>query len=140
VVGGVAALLHGAPVNTFDLDVVHSTDASNVSRLLKALDELDAIYRAQPERNLRPGASHLESAGRQLLLTRVGPLDLLGSIGNRRDYDALLENAVEMELAAGLRVRVLDLPTLIAVKEEVDGEKGLAILPVLRTTLAESKR
>ena len=86
IVGGVAAVLQGAPINTFDLDIVHSTDPANVSRVLAALDEFDAIYRAQPDLRLRPTASHLSSAGHQLLLTRLGPLDLLGSIGNGRTY------------------------------------------------------
>ncbi len=35
---------------------------------------------------------------------------------------------------------VLDLETLIAVKEEVGGEKDRAMLPVLRRTLEESRR
>jgi hypothetical protein len=36
VVGGVAAVLRGAPVSTFDLDVVHSTAPENIGRLLAA--------------------------------------------------------------------------------------------------------
>jgi hypothetical protein len=35
---------------------------------------------------------------------------------------------------------VLDLETLIAVKEELGGEKDLAMLPILRRTLEESRR
>ena len=42
VVGGVAAVLNGAPVDTFDVDVVHARDAPNVARLLPLLDSLDA--------------------------------------------------------------------------------------------------
>jgi hypothetical protein len=45
VVGGVAAVLLGAPVTTFDLDVVHRRDAANVERLQKVLAEIDAHYR-----------------------------------------------------------------------------------------------
>jgi hypothetical protein len=37
-------------------------------------------------------------------------------------------------------VTVLDLPTQIAIKEEVGGEKDLAVLPVLRATLEEMRR
>ncbi len=33
VVGGVCAVLHGAPVTTFDLDVVHNRDDANLTRL-----------------------------------------------------------------------------------------------------------
>ena len=36
-VGGLAAVLHGAPVNTFDIDVVHARDAANVARLQPVL-------------------------------------------------------------------------------------------------------
>jgi hypothetical protein len=64
VVGGLAAVLNGAPVNTFDLDIVHARNDRNVSRLTSVLAELDAFYRIQPERRLRPGASHLLSAGK----------------------------------------------------------------------------
>jgi hypothetical protein len=76
IVGGVSAVLHGAPVTTFDLGVVHARDPENVTRLLSTLEELQAVYRVQPERQLRPG--------HQLLLTRFGPLDVLGLIGKSR--------------------------------------------------------
>ncbi|MFQ5965724.1 MAG: hypothetical protein ACE5KZ_15735 [Candidatus Scalinduaceae bacterium] len=45
VVGGVCAVLHGAPVTTFDLDLVHSRDPDNLSHLMSALNALDAYYR-----------------------------------------------------------------------------------------------
>src|SRR5882672_5233809 len=45
VVGGVAAVLGGAPISTFDLDIVHDRSPANVVRLLGALAELDARYR-----------------------------------------------------------------------------------------------
>lgn len=90
IVGGVTAVLQGAPISMLVVEVVHSTDPANISRVLAALEELDAIYRAQPELRLRPNASHLSSAGHQLLITRLGPLDVLGSIGNGRTYPDLL--------------------------------------------------
>jgi hypothetical protein len=140
VVGGVAAVLEGTPISTFDLDVVHSREPSNIARLLIALEALDAIYRTQPERKLRPTASHLASPGHQTLTTRFGSLDVLGSIGLSHDYNGLLPHTVELEVADGLRVRVLDLETLIAIKEEVGAEKDLAVLPVLRRTLEQKRR
>jgi hypothetical protein len=45
-----------------------------------------------------------------------------------------------LELVEGLVVRVLDLPTLIELKEHADRPKDLAVLPVLRATLAETRR
>ena len=40
-----------------------------------------------------------------------------------------------METGGGVQVRVLDLATIIALKEELGGEKDRAVLPVLRRTL-----
>ena len=45
------------------------------------------MYRAQPERQLRPGETHLASAGHQLLSTKFGPLDVLGMIGKSLTWD-----------------------------------------------------
>jgi hypothetical protein len=115
--------------------VVHSRKSENVARLLSALEELDAVYRAQPERQLRPGETHLASAGHQLLLTKFGPLDVLGMIGKSRTWDDLLGGTRTMEMEPGMVVRVLDLETLIAVKEELGFPKDTAMLPLLRQAL-----
>ena len=140
VVGGVGAVLQGAPISTFDLDLVHSRKADNVARLLDALDEIDAYYRIQPERKQKPLASHLSSPGHQLLMTRFGPLDLLGSIGHSHRYEDLLPECIEMEVGEGVRIRVLNLETLIAVKGETARDRDVAVLPILRRTLEEQRR
>jgi len=92
-------VLQGAAINTlFDVEVVHSTDLENVDRLLAALESLDAFYRTQPERRLRPSASHLATRGRQTLMTKFGALDVLGHIGRGRTYADLIGHTVEMEI------------------------------------------
>jgi len=138
VVGGVAAVLEGVPANTFDVDVVHCTSAENVARLMAALQEMQACYRYRPE--LRPNESHLSTMGHQLLQTRDCPLDVLGAIGKGRSYRDLLPHSHPVKLSDTLTVPVLDLETQIAVKEELAGPKDLAVLPVLRATLAEIRR
>jgi len=45
VVGGVAAVLHGAPTTTRDLDIVHRRTPENIERLLAVLGALDATVR-----------------------------------------------------------------------------------------------
>ena len=140
IVGGLAAVLNGAPVNTLDLDIVPARDEANVARLLRVLDALDAIYRMQPERRLRPDASHLSSPGHHNLITNCGPLDVLGTIGGGLGYEDLLPHTVEMETGGGVRVRVLNLATIVALKEELLGEKDLAVLPILRRTLEQKLR
>jgi hypothetical protein len=83
VVGGVAAVLNGAPISTLDLDIVHARSEENLDRLLAALTELDARYRDLTGRVLRPERSALAGDGHHLLITSYGPLDVLGQIFRR---------------------------------------------------------
>jgi predicted nucleotidyltransferase len=139
-VGGLAAVANGAPLQTYDVDIVYLREPANIDRILRVLQSLDAVFRIQPERRLRPNESHL-AAGRHLnLLTSYGPLDVLGTIGRDLGYQELLPHSNEVEVADGIRVRVLDLETIISTKEYVGGEKDLAALPILRRTLAESRK
>jgi predicted nucleotidyltransferase len=135
VVGGLAAVLNGAPVQTYDIDLVYSREQANLDRLLNFLREIDAIFRVQPERRLRPAASHLAGGGHLNLLTRYGPVDLLATIGDNLGYSDLLPLSNEMEIGEGIRVRVLNLETLISIKEQLASDKDLAVLPILRQTL-----
>ncbi len=137
VVGMAAGVLRGAPVTTIDVDIVHLRQPDNVSRLLSVLGQLDAVYRHDPRR-LRPNESHLTGPGHHLLTTIYGDLDCLGTIGDGESYDDLCARSPDLELRPGLIIRVLDLPTLIALKEKAARPKDLAVLPVLRATLAET--
>jgi len=140
VVGGGAAVLNGAPVNTFDLDIVHARNEYNVAKLLSVLDRIDAIYRMRPGRQLKPNASHLSSPVHQNLITSCGPFDVLERIGRGLGYEELLPRSIEMDTGGGVRVRVLNLETIVTLKEELAGEKDLAVLPVLRRTLEQKQR
>jgi predicted nucleotidyltransferase len=140
VVGGVCAVLHGAPISTFDLDLVHSRMPSNIERLMTALESLDAHYRGRGRQKVRPGVSHLSSPGHQLLMTEAGPLDLLGVIGKSHGYDELLAHTIEMEIGSGLTIHLLDLQTLIKIKKETARDKDKAVLAILRRTLEEKSK
>lgn len=122
VVGGICAVLHGAPLTTFDLDLVHSRSPDNLDRLISALKELDAHYRGRGDERLTPEVAHLSSPGHQLLMTKFGPLDLLGTIGMGHTYNDLLKHSVELEVST-MRLCALDLETLIEVKKETISEK-----------------
>ena len=139
-VGGVAAVLNGAPVQTYDIDLVYARNPANVERLLGVLASLDAVFRLQPERRLRPSASHLLGSGHLNLLTRSGPLDLLATIGSNLSYEDLLPHSSEMDIGAGTRILVLNLEMIIEIKEQLAGEKDIAVLPILRQTLNESRK
>ena len=59
VVGGLAAVLNGAPIQTFHIDLVCSLEPANIDRILAVLQFLDAVFRIQPERRLHPTKGHL---------------------------------------------------------------------------------
>jgi hypothetical protein len=139
IVGGVAAVLNGAPISTFDLDIVHSRAPENVERLMTALGELQAHYRDQTGRHLPPDAMLLAGEGHNLMSTRCGPLDLLGTIGRGETFESLLSESVEQSLGTST-IRVLSLPSLIRLKEQLARDKDQAMLSILRRTLAEKDR
>jgi hypothetical protein len=139
VVGGVAAVLAGAPISTFDLDIVPARNPDNLVRLVAALSEIDARYRDLTGRDLRPDAAGLAGPGHHLLLTTCGPIDVLGTIGQGDGYDQLLADVVERQIGEH-RVRTLGLASLIRTKEAAGRAKDLAVLAILRRTLEESTK
>jgi hypothetical protein len=140
VVGGLAAVLNGAPVQTYDVDLVYSRTTENIGRLILVLESIGAIFRIRPARRLKPTASHLSGNGHLNLITRFGPLDLLATIGEDLAYEDLLPHSSPIKVAADVQISVLHLETLINIKEQLGGEKDLAVLPLLRQTLKESVR
>ncbi len=136
VVGGVAAVLGGAPISTFDLDIVPARDPANIEALLAALAELDARYRDPGGRVIRPEAAALTGPGHHLLATTAGPLDVLGAIVGDRAYGDLATHCDYLELE-GSPIAVLNLAMLIAIKAELGRDKDRATLAILRRTLAE---
>lgn len=50
VVGGLCAVLHGAPVQTYDLDIVHARTPDNLEKLERALREPGACCREHPQK------------------------------------------------------------------------------------------
>jgi len=140
IVGGVSAVLQGAPVVTFDLDIVHAREPDNLDRLVAALEELGAHYREHTQQVLKPKASHLASPGHHLLMTSGGPLDLLGEVGDRQGFSQLLGQTVEFEIGQGRRVKVLALGALIELKKRLGRDKDKAALAVLQRALEERNK
>jgi hypothetical protein len=138
-VGGLAAVAQGAPLATLDVDVVHRRDPANVERLLAFLTSVDARYRGRPAGQvLRPEQEPLLGDGHHLLVTDLGPLDLLGAIEGGRDYPSLLPDSVEVEVE-GQRVRVVRLETLVDLKRGASGAKERLVLALLEETLARRR-
>jgi hypothetical protein len=126
VVGMTAAILQGAPMLTNDLDVVHRRTPENVERLLRALAQLDAVYRTD-RRRLRPKASVLSGPGHNLFETHVGDLDCLGTIDENLTYEDLVPDSVLIDLGGGLSCRALGLERVIEVKQRAGLKSRLAV-------------
>src|SRR5688572_24435395 len=126
-VGGLAAVLQGAPIVTGDLDIVHRRTPENIAKLLSALEELEAVYRIDPRR-LKPTSAHLSGPGHALLSTKFCDLDVLGTIFADTDYEGLKDDALQLELG-DVTIEVLSLERLIQSKEYTRRGKDLAVLP-----------
>jgi len=138
VVGMTSAVIQGVPTTTWDLDIVHRRTPENVERLLRVLEELDAVARGD-SRRLRPGSSHLLGPGHVLLETRFGDFDCLGSIDGDRDYDDLLPTSAVVDLD-GRTIRVLELRELLEIKKRAGRAKDLAMVPYIQATIDELAR
>lgn len=134
VVGATAAVLAGAPLTTFDLDVVVEPSDENRLRLLALLEDLDAIYVDPGGRRIRPTAERLRTHRNHLLETRLGRLDVLTSIAPGWAWGDLLPRSRPVEMV-GRNVRVLDLAAVIESKETADRPRDRAALPQLREAL-----
>ena len=135
VVGGVAGVLAGCPLQTFDLDIVVDQTEENISRLVVLLREINASYRDPVGRVIEPDAQKLATFHMNLLRTDLGDLDVLTTIGDGLKYRDLFARSREYALAE-VTVRAVDLPTLIESKEYANREKDRYGLVFLRKTLA----
>ena len=130
VVGGAAAVLHGAPITTEDLDIVHRRTPENVSRLKNLLQDLNAHVRELANRRLVHQEAARLGEGHVLLSTRLGPLDCLGALVDGRGFEDLVSHS-ESFADEGAEFRVLDLSTLIDIKTKTGRAKDRLMLPVL---------
>jgi hypothetical protein len=138
VVGGLAAVVHGAARVTFDIDVVPDWSVENLDRLAAALRSVDAKLRVPGDSE--PVASEL-SAGSlgdfevSTWRTTVGDLDVI--VGTPRGRGLPLDGYRELHgraqarAAFGLTILVADLDDVIASKEALGREPDLAALPEL---------
>ena len=118
VIGGFAAWIQGAPVVTADLGIVFEATPENGQRLVAALTELDARYRQQFGRVIRPTARGLTStqgAGHHLFETRAGYLDVLRTAAGR-DYRDLVGEA-EVYALEGATCLIVSLASIIELKQ-----------------------
>ena len=117
IVGGIAAVLHGATRMTVDLDIAAPFTEDNLRRLLSALADLDVRHATRPDLRVADEPTERLLAFRMLLLeTDMGRLDVLREVTPLGVYSAL--HTVELDVGPR-RCRVLDLDDLITVKRSL---------------------
>jgi len=117
VIGGFAAMAHGATLVTEDLDVCCDFSADNLMRLQEALADLHPVHRMPPARPALGLTRQTCRGFKNLYLhTDYGALDCLGMIEGVGGFEEVKRNSVEIDLPAG-PCRVLSLDALIRSKE-----------------------
>lgn len=116
VIGGIAAVAHGSPQFTRDLDIAYAADAENLERLGEVLVGLGATLRGVTEAvPFVPDGRTLRRTRVLTLLTRDGPLDILAEPDGSGGYASLRANAITATVG-GVDVRIAGLDDLIAMK------------------------
>lgn len=138
-VGGAACVIQGAPITTQDVDIVHARTEANVARLLSALERLDTLILDPAGRSLPPRREALLGPGQSLLVTRLGRLDVLGTLHDGRGFAELVSHTDAVELE-GRELRVLDLPTLVEIKASTGRAKDRLTVPVLLALAREREQ
>jgi len=135
-VGGLAAVVQGAPVTTVAVDIVHKQPSENIAKLLAFLKSIDAFHRRTDDKVIGPKEKDISGTGHALFTTRLGPLDVLAVIEEGKAYEDLLEHTAEIEFR-GHTARVLDLKTLVELKRASTDPRDRQRLPVLEETLRQ---
>jgi len=135
-VGGLAAVVQGAPVTTMDVEIVHSQSPENIAKLLAFLKSVDAVHRRPDDKVIGAKEGDISGMGHGLFTTRLGPLDVLAVIEEGRSYGDLLEHTAEIEFRGHI-IRVLDLKMLIQLKRTSTDPRDRQRLPVLEETLRQ---
>ncbi len=137
-VGGLAAVMQGAPVSTMDVDIVHEQSPENIEKLQAFLESVDAIHRRPDDKIIGPNKEDLSSKGHALFKTRLGPLDVLAFIEGGRSYQDLVGRSVKIQFR-GFAMHVLDLETIVEIKKASNDAKDLRRVPVLEETLRQKR-
>ena len=135
VIGGYAAVIHGAIDVTRDLDICCAFSDENLARLQAALQPIHPRHRLtlhDAPLELRPNSN---PPWRNLYLeTDEGVLDCLSEVLGVGDFDTVAAASIMMHQPFG-SFRVLNIPTLIQAKEAVGRPHDLRTAVQLRCAL-----
>jgi predicted nucleotidyltransferase len=137
-IGGLAAIVHGSPFPTEDLDLTPEASGENLTRLSDALRELEAKVRAAELDEAPPfnhDATSLGAVRVWNLVTPHGVLDISFVPTGTEGYTDLARDAVDTPIF-GSMVKVASLADVIRSKQAANRNKDQRVLPTLREILA----
>jgi hypothetical protein len=135
-IGGFAAAVHGSPLPTSDVDIVPAREEENLERLARALHRLRAHLRTAAGPVAAPiDARFLKAMPFMLnLATDHGDVDLTFSpAGPRAGFEEWNVDAIDVEISAGLVVRIGALDDIIDSKRAAGRPKDQLALPYLES-------
>jgi hypothetical protein len=119
-VGGFAAVAHGASLMTQDVDVCASMSLENLDRLARAVEGLGPVHRMRPDRLPFDVEQAKQLEVKNLYLsTDLGQLDCLGEIAGLGEYEAVRKH-IDRVPFRGHELRILSLDALIVAKSALD--------------------
>jgi hypothetical protein len=118
-VGGFAALAHGATLVTRDVDVCCRFTEPNLKRIEQAVSGLHSVHRSRPDLPLQLTAEQCATLRNLYLKTDLGVLDCLSEVLGVGDFDEVLKQSIEIELPFG-KCRILCIDSLIRAKEAMN--------------------
>jgi hypothetical protein len=136
-IGGFAAVVHGCTVLTQDIDICVRLDEKNMRRLLAALEGHDPRFRESRE-PIGESAKRLARMKNIYLLTDLGSLDILGTVSDIGDYDAVFARSIAFDLF-GKECRVLDIESLIRSKQGMGRAKDREAIVQLKAIEEKGK-
>jgi hypothetical protein len=140
VVGGIAAVLHGSPRLTHDLDVCFAPDSANLRLLAGVLIELNATLRGVTDDvPFVPDERTLRNVQLLTLSTDDGPLDVMVHPDGCPPYDRLRRDAERYDVGA-FGVLVASIEDLLAMKRAAGRPKDLADVAELEAIQRIRKR
>jgi hypothetical protein len=140
VVGGIAAMFHGASRTTFDLDVVYARNRANIQRIVEALAPHQPYLRgAPPGLPFRWDAQMVRNGLNFTLTTTFGDLDLIGEITGMGSYEKLLPYSDIVELL-GVKCHCVRLEQLIHLKRAAARQKDFDALAELIAIVEERQK
>lgn len=131
-IGGYAAVLHGASQVTHDVDICAVMTESELPKLKTALRNLEPRHRMNP--NFQPTLDEYPAPGQKIdnyyLKTKAGVIDIINQVQGVGPFEVLKANATTVEIF-GFPCQVISLDDLILAKQTMSRPKDKSVLEEL---------